>query len=56
MKLLIVTETRTYEVPDEENADRLRIVSLMGGEALERIPFSVSRSASVVDADEEYRA
>jgi hypothetical protein len=53
MKLLIVTETRTYEVPDEQNIDQLRITALMGGEALERIPFSISRSASVVEADAE---
>lgn len=51
MRVLIVTETRTYEVADDE-ADALRISALMGGN-LDKIPVSISRSASSYEPDED---
>ena len=51
MRVLIVTETRTYEVPDDE-ATALRVSALMGGN-LDLIPVNISRSAHVYEPDEE---
>lgn len=49
-RILVVTETRLYEIPEGEE-DKYRMLALMG--PLERIPVSVSRTASVPDDDED---
>jgi hypothetical protein len=51
VRVLIVTETRVYEVPDDE-AEALQISALMGG-TLDRIPVSISRHATTHEPDED---
>ena len=45
----MVTETRVYQVPDEE-AERYKMLAFLG--PLEMIPEQVSRTASVFEDDD----